>query len=164
MNGLLIGRFQPFHLGHMEALRFALGRVDRLWVGLGSSNRPASAENPFSADERREMIESSVDEATAARISVYPVPDVDDHEEWIGVVDSIVPEFGTVFSNDELTAHLYSRRSVRVERIPFLRRGELSGTRVRELIRTGGEWEGLVPEGTRNFLIRTGAKGRLAGL
>ena len=40
MNGLLIGRFQPFHLGHLEALQFALSKVDKLWVGLGSSNKP----------------------------------------------------------------------------------------------------------------------------
>ena len=40
MNGLLIGRFQPFHLGHLEALRFALSKVDKLWLGLGSSNKP----------------------------------------------------------------------------------------------------------------------------
>ena len=40
MDGLLIGRFQPFHLGHLEALQFALSKVDKLWVGLGSSNKP----------------------------------------------------------------------------------------------------------------------------
>ncbi len=39
MNGLLIGRFQPFHLGHLEALQFALSKVDKLWIGLGSSNK-----------------------------------------------------------------------------------------------------------------------------
>ena len=30
MNGLLIGRFQPFHLGHLEALQFALSKVDKI--------------------------------------------------------------------------------------------------------------------------------------
>ncbi len=39
MNGLLIGRFQPFHLGHLEAFRFALSKVDKLWIGIGSSNK-----------------------------------------------------------------------------------------------------------------------------
>ena len=49
MQGLLIGRFQPFHLGHFEALQFALSKVDKLWVGLGSSNKPTQKNNPFSA-------------------------------------------------------------------------------------------------------------------
>ena len=47
MNGLLIGRFQPFHLGHLDALQFALSKVDKLWVGLGSSNLPPQKDNPF---------------------------------------------------------------------------------------------------------------------
>ena len=52
MNGLLIGRFQPFHLGHLSALRFALPKVDKLWLGLGSSNKPIEKNNPFSIEER----------------------------------------------------------------------------------------------------------------
>ncbi|RNJ74637.1 MAG: nicotinamide-nucleotide adenylyltransferase [Nitrosopumilus sp. B06] len=164
MNGLLVGRFQPFHLGHLEALRFALSQVESLWVGLGSSNRPINADNPFSADERRQMITSSINNLTSRRISIYAVPDTDSHEKWIKKLDDIVPEFGTVFSNDDLTGHLYSGRSVRVVPIPFLQRNDLSGTNIRNLIRTGGKWEDLVPEGTKNFLIKTGAKRRLKDL
>ena len=55
MDGLLIGRFQPFHLGHLDALGFALSKVDKLWVGLGSSNKSIEKSNPFSAEERKEM-------------------------------------------------------------------------------------------------------------
>ena len=51
MDGLLIGRFQPFHLGHLEALQFALSKVDKLWVGLGSSNKPVEKNNPFTAEQ-----------------------------------------------------------------------------------------------------------------
>ena len=47
MNGLLIGRFQPFHLGHLEALQFALSKVEKLWVGLGSSNKPIAKKQSF---------------------------------------------------------------------------------------------------------------------
>jgi len=53
MNGLLIGRFQPFHLGHLEALKFASSKVDNLWLGLGSSNKSIEKSNPFSAEERK---------------------------------------------------------------------------------------------------------------
>ena len=38
MNGLLIGRFQPFHLGHLDALRFALSNVDKLFIIRDFSN------------------------------------------------------------------------------------------------------------------------------
>ena len=56
MNGLLIGRFQPFHLGHLDAVLFALSRVENLWIGIGSSNKRNEKKNPFTADERIEMI------------------------------------------------------------------------------------------------------------
>ena len=61
MIGFLICRFQPFHLGHLEAIKFALGKVEHLHVGIGSSNKSHEERNPFTADERKKMILSSVD-------------------------------------------------------------------------------------------------------
>ena len=161
MNGLLIGRFQPFHLGHLEALRFALSKVDKLWLGLGSSNKPSEKNNPFSAEERKEMILSSIDDSMKEKISIYFIPDLDNHVRWIEKIDTIVPDFNIVFSNDELTNHLYSKRDVQVMSIPFLKRDELSGTNVRDLIISDQKWEHLVPLGTRNFLEKLNAKDRL---
>jgi len=69
MNGLLIGRFQPFHNGHLEAVIFALSKVEKLYVGIGSSNKDHEKRNPFTADERKSMISSSVDGNFSKRIS-----------------------------------------------------------------------------------------------
>ena len=61
MDGLLIGRFQPFHLGHLDAVLFGLSRTENLFICIGSSNKSNESRNPFSAKERREMITSSID-------------------------------------------------------------------------------------------------------
>ena len=151
MNGLLIGRFQPFHLGHLEALRFALSKVDKLWVGLGSSNKPPQKNNPFSAEERKEMILASIDDSMKEKISIYFIPDLANHVKWIEKIDTIVPKFDLVFSNDDLTKHLYLKRSVKVKPIPFLKRDQLSGTNIRDLITSDKKWDDLVPEGTKIF-------------
>ncbi len=164
MNGLLIGRFQPFHLGHLEALQFALSKVDKLWIGLGSSNKPIEKNNPFSAEERKEMILSSIDDPMKDKISIYFIPDLDDHVKWIEKIDTIVPKFDIVFSNDELTKHLYSKRTVPITPIPFLKRDALSGTNIRKLIISDQKWDDLVPDGTKNFLIKISAKDRLKNL
>ena len=164
MNGLLIGRFQPFHLGHLDALRFALSKVDKLWIGLGSSNRPLQKNNPFSAEERKEMILSSIDESMKSRIQIYFIPDLENHIKWIELIDTLVPKFDTVFTNDELTRHLYSKRDVEVLSIPFIKRDILSGTNIRDMIISDQTWEDLVPEGTKNFLHKTSAKQRLKNL
>jgi nicotinamide-nucleotide adenylyltransferase len=164
MNGLLIGRFQPFHLGHLEALQFALSKVDKLWVGLGSSNRPVEKNNPFTAEQRKEMILSSIDDSMKEKISIYFIPDLDNHMKWVEKIDTIVPKFDIIFSNDDLTKHLYSKRNIQVLSIPFLNRKSLSGTNIRDLIISDQKWNNFVPDGTRNFLEKTGAKEHLKNL
>ncbi len=164
MDGLLIGRFQPFHLGHLQALEFALSKVDKLWVGLGSSNRPVEKNNPFTAEQRKNMILSSIDDSMKERISIYSIPDFDNHIKWIEKIDTIVPKFDVIFSNDGLTKHLYSKRNIQVLSIPFLNRASLSGTNIRDLIVCDQKWDDLVPYGTRNFLKETGAKDHLKNL
>lgn len=161
MNGLLIGRFQPFHLGHLEALRFALSKVEKLWVGIGSSNKPNEKNNPFSADERKEMILSSVDKSILSKIKIYNIPDLDNHKKWIDNIESLVPEFDIVFTNDELTQSLYSKRGKKVIQVPFKNREELSGTNIRNKIIGDQDWETLVPDGTKIILEKIGANNRL---
>lgn len=164
MNGLLIGRFQPFHLGHLAALQFALSKVDKLWLGLGSSNKPMEKTNPFTVEERQQMILSSIDDSIKNKISIYSIPDLDNHVKWIENIDTIVPDYQIVFSNDPMTEHLYSKRNVKVLSIPFLKRNQLSGTRIRNLIYNEQKWENFVPEGTKNFLLNTSAKDHLKNL
>lgn len=161
MDGLLIGRFQPFHLGHLDALRFALSKVDKLWIGLGSSNKPLQKNNPFSAEERKEMILASIDDSMKQRIQIYFIPDLDNHIKWIDLINTIVPKFDIIFTNDELTRHLYSKRNVEVLPIPFVKRDILSGTNIRDMIISNQKWEDLVPEGTRYFLVNSNIKNRL---
>lgn len=161
MNGLLIGRFQPFHLGHLEALQFALSKVDKLWLGLGSSNKSMEKTNPFSVEERKQMIMSSIDDSIKNKISIYPIPDLDNHVKWIENIDTIVPDYQIVFSNDPMTEHLYSKRNVNVMTIPFFKRDQLSGTRLRDLIKSDQKWDDLVPEGTKLLLQKFDAKNRL---
>lgn len=164
MNGLLIGRFQPFHLGHLNALNFALSKIDKLWVGLGSSNKPLQKTNPFSAEERKKMILSSINESMKQRIYIYFIPDLENHIKWVELIDTLVPKFDIIFTNDELTSHLYSKRGVTVLSIPFVKRDLLSGTNIRNMITSDQKWEDLVPEGTKKFLYDTNAKQRLKNL
>ena len=161
MNGLLIGRFQPFHLGHLDALKFALSKVDKLWIGLGSSNMPKSKDNPFSAEERKQMILESINKSMLDRIKIYFIPDLKHHVKWIEMIDTIVPKFDMVFTNDPITKKLYSQKGIKTVAIPFTDRDRLSGTNVRNMIIGDQKWESLVPKGTENFLKSINVKDRL---
>lgn len=164
MNGLLIGRFQPFHLGHIDAIKFALTKVEKLWLGIGSSNKSPEKENPFSADERKEMILNSLEPEILQNIEIFYIPDLDDHKKWIENLDTIVPRYEVVFSNDEMTRHLYSKREIPVVQIPFTNRNHLSGTNIRQKIISDQNWHDLVPSGSKKILENIDAKDRLSGL
>jgi len=161
MDGLLIGRFQPFHFGHLEAIQFGLSKIDKLWIGIGSSNKPPEKSNPFTADERKEMILSSINDSVSKLIQIFPIPDLDNHKKWIENIDSIVPKFDVVFTNDELTKSLYSKLGKNVITVPFKQREILSGTNIREKIVSDQDWKDLVPEGTKTVLEKIDAKNRL---
>lgn len=164
MDGLLIGRFQPFHLGHLAAVKFALTQVDNLAIGIGSSNRVNEKRNPFSAEERKEMIESSLDGSDLQKCKIYFVPDVNDHAKWTYHVDQIIPKYDVVFSNDDFTHELYKKRDIKVVSVPLKQREILSGTDIRLKIASGQSWEDLVPNGTAKVLLKINAKDRLAKL
>jgi len=164
MNGFLIGRFQPFHLGHLDAVLFALSKVENLWIGVGSSNKHNEKRNPFTADERREMIVSSIESSIIDRISIFNIPDVDNHEKWTFEIDQIVPKYDVVFSNDEFTKTLFEKRKIDVIPVVLKDREKFSGTNIRDLITDEKNWQDLVPRGTRKVLDKINAIERLKNL
>ena len=164
MDGLLIGRFQPFHLGHLDAVLFALSRTENLFIGIGSSNKSNETRNPFSAKERREMIISSVEPSMADRIKIFDIPDVGDHEKWTFEIDKIVPKYDVVFTNDEFTKTLFEKRKMNVVQVVLKDREKFSGTNVRALIADDNNWQDLVPHGTKKVLDKINAKERLKNL
>ncbi len=164
MNGLLIGRFQPFHLGHLDAVLFGLTRVDELSICIGSSNKYNEKKNPFSATERREMILSSIEPSIANRIKIFNIPDIDNHEKWTFEIDQIVPKYDVVFTNDEFTKTLFEKHQINVIQVILKDREKFSGTNIRQLILDDKNWQDLVPQGTRNVLDKINATERLKNL
>jgi len=164
MDGLLIGRFQPFHLGHLDAVLFGLSRTENLFVGIGSSNKSNESRNPFSAEERTEMIISSIESSMIDRLKIFDIPDVDNHEKWTFEIDQIVPKYDVVFSNDEFTKTLFEKRKINVVSVVLKDREKFSGTNIRNLITEDKNWRDLVPQGTRNVLDSINAKERLKNL
>jgi len=164
MDGLLIGRFQPFHLGHLDAVLFGLSRTENLFVGIGSSNKSNERKNPFSAEERTEMIISSIESSMINRLKIFDIPDVDNHEKWTFEIDQIVPKYDAVFTNDEFTKTLFERRKIDVIPVVLKDREKFSGTNIRDLITDDKNWQDLVPKGVQKVLEKIKAKERLKNL
>jgi len=58
---IFIGRFQPFHNGHLNACEQALHRSGHIIILVGSAFSSRNIKNPFSWEERRSMISSALD-------------------------------------------------------------------------------------------------------
>lgn len=148
VTGLFIGRFQPFHKGHLATVRFALGRVDQLVVVVGSAQKSHEPKNPFTAGERIRMIKRALDsekEIDPKSILIIPVPDVDVHSLWTQQVDMLVPKYDIVFANDPFTVMLFRERGIKVIEAPLYKRDEMAATEIRRKMATGDKWEDLVP-------------------
>lgn len=82
--GVTIGRFQPFHIGHMHLIDRALQHCENLILVIGSINEPRNLYNPFTFQERSEMIMNSFGYHDRQRLHIVGVEDSRYNDElWI---------------------------------------------------------------------------------
>jgi bifunctional NMN adenylyltransferase/nudix hydrolase len=90
-----IGRFQPFHNGHLALLKQALNKAEHVVVVIGSANQARTPKNPFTWPERCEMIKLALTDAERSRISFLPVRDYYDDVRWVHAVRQGVEQLVT---------------------------------------------------------------------
>jgi len=150
---LFVGRFQPFHNGHLDMVRRIVGAHDEIVIGIGSAQYSHTRENPFTAGERYEMIRRALDAEGIPSYHLVPIPDTHVHSVWVGHVVSLVPKFDVVFTNSPLVVRLFREKGFRVEELPLHKREVYSGTLIRRLIYEGGDWRSLVPKEVAAFIL-----------
>lgn len=144
---VVIGRFQPFHLGHLALLSHALAVAPRALLVVGSAGGPRQAKNPFSAEERVQSIRDSLAPEQLARVSFATVRDYYDEPRWAGAVKAAVARLsqGRValvgFHKDESSSYLSIFPEWREHALP--RQAPIDGTALR---RSYFEHEEATPE------------------
>lgn len=144
-RALFIGRFQPFHRGHLAMVKRILESNDGIIIGIGSAQYSHTGENPFTAGERYEMIERSLEAEGVRHYLIVPIPDTHVHSVWVSHITSLVPRFGVVYTNSDLVVRLFREHGLKVLSPPLIDRDRLSGTEVRHRMLKGKDWESLVP-------------------
>jgi len=165
-RGMVHGRFQPFHNGHLEYLRGAFERTEEVFVGITNPDpsriRPEASDplrhlpesNPWTYAERLLMVKAAARGAglDLARVHVIPFP-VNEPELWSAYVPSDVTQFIRLFS--EWGGTKVDRLREAGYEVVVLDEGTekaISGADVREAFRTGGDWESLVPAGVARVI------------
>jgi nicotinamide-nucleotide adenylyltransferase len=153
-RGLFVGRFQPFHLGHLKAIEDVLREVDELVIVIGSAQYSHNLNNPFTAGERLVMVQNALKEARIdhSQFWIVPVPDVHLHMMWVSAVEGYTPHFDVVYSNEPLTRRLFGEAGYKVKSIRFYERKLYSSTEIREKMLKGESWKKLVPKSVATFI------------
>lgn len=165
-RGLYVGRFQPFHLGHLDAIRQVLRRIDELVIVIGSAQYSHTLRDPFTAGERLVMVRTALSEADIAGecFWVVPVPDVHLHMMWVSSLEGYTPRFDVVFSNEPLTRRLFVEAGYEVKAIKLYQRKLYSSTFIREKMANNEKWMNLVPKSTAAFIRQIDGINRIRDL
>ncbi|MGD0070543.1 MAG: nicotinamide-nucleotide adenylyltransferase [Candidatus Bathyarchaeia archaeon] len=165
-RGFYVGRFQPFHLGHLGAIKAVLKEVDELVIVIGSAQYSHNINNPFTAGERLVMIRRALQEAKVdySRLWIVPVPDVHLHMLWVSAVEGYTPKFNVCYSNEPLTQRLFMEAGYPVKSIPLFDRKLYMSTIVREKMLKGDSWTELVPKSVADFINEIDGVNRLRDL
>jgi cytidyltransferase-like protein len=160
---MIHGRFQPFHNGHLEYLRGAAARSERVFVGITNPDpwrikeeptdplRHLPESNPYTYTERLLMVESvAADEGISVHVIPFPV---NEPELWPAYVPEGIVQYLRLFS--EWGGTKLDRLREAGYEVVVLDEGVekgISGADVREAMRGGTEWESLVPPGVARVI------------
>ncbi len=174
--GMVHGRFQPFHTGHLHYTLEALKRSEHLIIGLtnpdlsetqseaADTQRHTPEANPFTFFERQRMIRAALVEVAVepSRVSIVPFP-IHAPERWAYYCPKETVQFIRVFSEwgQEKVARLQAA-GWQVEVLDPGATKRESGSAVRRGLIQGQGWEQLVPRSVGAVLKQIGAPERLA--
>lgn len=163
-TALLIGRFQPFHLGHLDALTQALSENDRVLIGIGSSEDNYTDDNPFTAGERFEMIEKTMQAhgISPEKYAIIPIRNIENYSLWASHVKLLCPAFQCVYTGSHIVKELFEKHASDIEVRDIEMKHKICATEIREKILSSDDsWIESVPKEVADYLKTLKAGDRL---
>ena len=112
-RALFVGRFQPFHLGHLKVVKdMKRDGVEEIVIVIGSAQYSHTKEDPFTAEERAEMIHIAL-RSIDCKYHLVPVNDEKSDSMWVSRIESLAPRFDTVYANG-LVKTLFSEAGYKI--------------------------------------------------
>ncbi len=166
VRGILIGRMQPVHNGHMEVIKQILKEVDEIIIGIGSAQLSHELKDPFTAGERIVMMSQALAEkdVDTSRYYIIPMQDINLNAIWPSHVKMLTPPFSIVYSGNPLVKQLFCEEGYEVRQPPLYDRLHLSGSEVRRRILNDENWQELVPQASVDLITEINGVERLKNL
>lgn len=146
-TGLVIGRFQPFHLGHKYVLEKALKLCDRIYIGIGSA-QIFDEKNPYSVEKRRKFLEVFLaEEKIQDRVlCILAIEDFPDDDIWFERLSPKILGTEIIIGDNEWVNGIFERHGIPAVRIGYYKRDILEGTKIRSKIKEKNQWKTRVPK------------------
>ncbi|GGP21065.1 bifunctional nicotinamide-nucleotide adenylyltransferase/Nudix hydroxylase [Silvimonas iriomotensis] len=88
---VFIGRFQPVHLGHMKVIEAAMQQAGKLIIICGSARQALSPRNPFTQDQREDMLRAALPPEWQDRVFLVGCSDrMYNDQQWVTEVQNLV--------------------------------------------------------------------------
>lgn len=139
-TGFYIGRFQPFHKGHLSIVQAMREQCEHIIIGLGSAQESGTKRNPFDVELRTKGIFDSLFPNYNVRIiPIFDRPVPQNDSKWgdyvihqVRETTGIVPD--AIFEGEETERESwFVNTGLPIIRIPRTTI-PISGTQIRELI------------------------------
>ncbi|MCC7197811.1 nicotinamide-nucleotide adenylyltransferase [Candidatus Peregrinibacteria bacterium] len=158
MKALFIGRFQPFHKGHLSVVEQAVKENTHLYIGIGSTQYNYEPYNPLTTSERIQLIEAALKEAKIPRekYSIIPVPNIENFALWPRHVELYIPPFQKLYTGSSIVAELFHDYNKTLKKpyeiIPVQKTYKICSTEIRTAMLKNKPWEKHVAQATAKLL------------
>ena len=160
MRILFLGRFQPFHNGHLEVVKY-LVKMGEVLIAVGSAQCSGTFKNPFAYKEREMMIRAALEEAHLEVVDILPIKDIYNHARWAEHVKAVAPSYDAIFTNSSTDRHIFEFAGERVMKEWLYQREKYEGKKVREAMAIDKGWKELLPPAELKVLEEIGGQQRL---
>jgi nicotinamide-nucleotide adenylyltransferase len=150
-KALIVGRFQPFHNGHLTLIEKVSKRHGKVYIVIGSAAESGTPENPFTVEERIEMIKCALEPRGILNFEISSVGDFNDDRLWTAAIKKAF-DFDVVYSRNKWTLDCFRRNGTKARKHKFYHERKYSGHEIRKRILKGVSWKGLVPEEVYDYL------------
>jgi len=163
-HGLLVMRAQPFHKGHKSLLDKMFKECKNMTIILGSTQEEKTIKNPFTLNERKEMLKNVYGKNPRfKKVCIFGLDDIPNDDEWYDyVLENIkknCPNFGEVeayYCGDDDDGHWFDDgkiKIVKIERKEQKGKKLISATKIREMVKEGdSSWKHYIPKENIKFL------------
>ena len=160
VTGIFIGRFQPFHIGHLSVIYQMSQEVDEIIIGIGSAQYFDTEYNPFTADERELMIRKSLN--IDKPYQIFKLNDLNDFPRWVPYVEYVCPKFDVVYSGNTIVKQLFEEREYKTVQPNNIKK--ISATEIRKMMLENKTWKEYLPEGAISIIEAIDGIARLKNL